>query len=54
MFSYYSVEIADKYDQVEALSHALSELPHAHYETLKYLMGHLYRLVLTPQAHNHG
>ena len=36
-------EISSKYEKVEALSKALLELPPSHYETLKYLLGHLYR-----------
>ena len=42
---FFFAELTDEYDQVQALSHALTELPHAHYETLKYLMGHLYRYI---------
>lgn len=38
-------EVADRMGKVEALSAALHDLPASHYETLKYLMGHLYRYV---------
>lgn len=39
-----AAKISSKYEKVEALSKALLELPPSHYETLKYLLGHLYRV----------
>lgn len=39
-----AAKISGKYQKVEALSAALLELPPSHYETLKYLLGHLYRV----------
>ena len=33
----------DENEKIEAIGLALAELPHAHYATLKYLMGHLSR-----------
>ena len=38
-------ELSGRVEKVEALSAALLELPPSHYETLKYLLGHLYRYV---------
>ena len=40
-----STEISDKHRKAEALSEAIDALPHSHFETLKYLLGHLYRSV---------
>ncbi|EDO42176.1 predicted protein, partial [Nematostella vectensis] len=34
----------DKHLRIEELSKALGELPQAHYETMKFLMGHLHRV----------
>jgi len=39
-----AAKISGKYEKVEALSKALLELPPSHYETLKFLLGHLYRV----------
>jgi len=42
-FNFFNAENQDKSQRVEALYKALNDLPQPHYETLKYLMGHLYR-----------
>ncbi|KAL9967693.1 hypothetical protein ACROYT_G025979 [Oculina patagonica] len=39
-----AAKLPGKMEKVEALSAALLELPASHYETLKYLLGHLYRV----------
>lgn len=39
-----AAKISSKYEKMEAFSVALQELPASHYETLKYLLGHLYRV----------
>lgn len=40
-----NLELPGKMEKVEALSAALLDLPASHYETLKYLLAHLYRYV---------
>ncbi|KAJ7375425.1 N-chimaerin [Desmophyllum pertusum] len=40
-----ATKLSGRVEKVEALSAALLELPPSHYETLKYLLGHLYRVV---------
>ncbi|XP_074624497.1 N-chimaerin-like [Acropora palmata] len=39
-----AARIPDKHRKAEALSEAIDALPHSHFETLKYLLGHLYRV----------
>ena len=40
-----NLELPGRLEKVQALSSALHDLPASHYETLKYLLGHLYRYV---------
>ena len=40
-----NLELPGRMEKVQALSSALHDLPASHYETLKYLLGHLYRYV---------
>ena len=44
-FMIFNLELPGRMEKVEALSAALHDLPASHYETLKYLLGHLYRYV---------
>ncbi|XP_031574844.1 N-chimaerin-like [Actinia tenebrosa] len=39
-----AAKIQDKFLRIEALAKALTELPQPHFETIKFLMGHLYRV----------
>lgn len=51
---YFGIKIAEKPalgEKLESLQEALNNLPPAHYQTLKFLMAHLYRSVFTLLQH---
>ena len=47
-------ELPSRVEKMEKLSEALLGLPASHYETLKYLLGHLYRLVFAQTGRSGG